>query len=132
MNKNNYRIGEITMEMSVHLHPDVFDIVNKGVKNIEVRVNDKKRRKLKVGDDLIFLKRPLENESIQAKVIGLDYYDNFKELINHYEMKRVYLPNYTKEMWLKEMSRFYTEKQQEEYGVVAIRFKLKNKDKKGR
>ena len=32
------------MEMEVHLHPDVFDIVSDGVKDIEVRVNDLKRR----------------------------------------------------------------------------------------
>ncbi len=111
------------MEMIVHLHPDVFEIVKSGIKNVEVRVNDEKRRKLKVGDTLIFLKRPLEDESIKAIVEGLEYYDNFKELVNHYDMKRIYLEEYTKEMYLKEMERFYTEEEQKEYGVVAILFR---------
>ena len=110
------------MEMNVHLHPDVFEIVKQGVKDIEVRVNDEKRRKLKVGDTLVFLKRPLEDESIKAKVIGLEYYDNFIELVNHYDMKRIYLDGYTKENYLKEMARFYTDEEQKEYGVVAIIF----------
>lgn len=118
-----FNIGGINMEMKVHLHEDVFEIVKKGIKNVEVRVNDEKRRKLKVGDTLIFLKRPLEDEEIHAKVIGLDYYDNFSELVDHYEMKRIYLENYTKEMYLKEMSRFYTDEEQAENGVVAIIFK---------
>lgn len=113
------------MKMKVHLHPDVFDIVSKGVKDIEVRVNDEKRRKLKVGDDLIFLKRPFDEESIYAKVVGLDYYNSFSELIENYEMARIYLPNYTKEMWLKEMARFYSDDEQYKYGVVAIKF-IKN------
>lgn len=59
------------MEMKVHLHSDVFEIVRNGIKDIEVRVNDEKRRKLSVGDTLYFLKRPLEEESIRATVVGL-------------------------------------------------------------
>lgn len=110
------------MEMIVHLHTDVFEIVKKGIKDIEVRVNDEKRRKLNVGDSLVFLKRPLEDEMIKVKVKSLEYYDNFKELVNHYDMKRIYLEGYTKEMYLKEMERFYTEDEQKKYGVVAIIF----------
>lgn len=110
------------MEMIVHLHSDVFEIVKKGIKDIEVRVNDEKRRKLNVGDSLVFLKRPLEDEMIKLKVKSLEYYDNFKELVNHYDMKRIYLEGYTKEMYLKEMERFYTEDEQKKYGVVAIIF----------
>ena len=110
------------MEMIVHLHPDVFEIVQKGVKDIEVRVNDEKRRKLKVGDTLIFLKRPLEDEKIVKKVKALEYYDDFKELVKHYDMKRIYLENYTSEEYLKEMARFYTQEEQDEFGVVAIIF----------
>lgn len=110
------------MEMKVHLHSDVFEIVKNGIKDIEVRVNDEKRRKLHVGDTLIFLKRPLEDEFIIKTVKALEYYDDFEELVRHYEMKRIYLDGYTKEMYLKEMSRFYTKEEQEEFGVVAIIF----------
>lgn len=110
------------METKVHLHPDVFEIVKQGIKDVEVRVNDEKRRKLHVGDTLIFLKRPLEDEQIVKKVKALEYYDNFKELVEYYEMKRIYLENYTKEMYLNEMARFYTQEEQDEYGVVAIIF----------
>ena len=31
------------MEMIIHLHPDVFEIVKNKTKDIEVRVNDEKR-----------------------------------------------------------------------------------------
>ncbi len=111
------------MEMIVHLDNDVFEIVKNGSKDIEVRLNDEKRRQLSVGDTLVFLKRPLDDEEIKALVTGLDYYDSFNELVKHYEMKRLYLESYTKEMWLKEMERFYTEEDQAKYGVVAIKFK---------
>ncbi len=111
------------MEMVVHLNPEIFDIVKTGSKNIEVRINDEKRRQLKVGDTLVFLKRPDDNEEIRAIVTSLDYYDNFNELVNHYEMERLYLSSYSKEMFLDELAKFYTLEEQEKYGVVAIGFK---------
>lgn len=114
------------MEMVVHLDKEVFDIVKNGKKDIEVRVNDLKRRKLKVGDTLIFLKRPNNDEEIKAEVLALDYYDTFSSLVNNYEMGRLYLDNYTKENWLKLINRFYTLEEQKEWGVVAITFKKFN------
>ena len=110
------------MEMKVHLHADVFEIVKMGKKDIEVRINDEKRRQLKVGDTLVFLKRPFDDEEIRAKVVGLEYYDYFDNLVNNYDMERIYLKGYTKEQYLNEMKRFYTREEQEENGVVAIIF----------
>ena len=111
------------MEMIIHLDSDVFETVDKGFKNVEGRVNDEKRRKLKIGDTLIFLKRPLDDEEIKAKVVDLKYYNDFSSLVDDLEMKRIYLENYTKEMYLKEMERFYSIEEQQNYGVVAIVFK---------
>ena len=115
-------IGGIFMEMKVHLHADVFEIVKQGKKDIEVRINDEKRRQLKVGDTLVFLKRPNDDEEIRAKVVALEYYDYFHNLVDHYDMERIYLKGYTKEQYLDEMKRFYTMEEQEENGVVAILF----------
>ncbi len=110
------------MEIKVHLHSDVFDIVKDGKKDIEVRINDEKRRLLKVGDTLVFLKRPNDDEMIRAKVVGLDYYDYFSDLVDNYDMERIYLKGYTKDKYLDEMKRFYTLEEQEKNGVVAIIF----------
>lgn len=115
------------MEMKVHLHPDVYEIVKQGSKNVEARVNDEKRRKLKVGDTLIFLKRPLEEEYCIAKVTNLKYFDTFKDMGKYYDFKRLYLEDYTMDMWLKELSRFYSDEEIKKYGVVAIEFELEKK-----
>ena len=58
-------------------------------KNIEVRVNDVKRRKLNVGDTLIFLKKSNEDEEIRVKVTALDYYVAFELLVCNYEIERI-------------------------------------------
>ena len=112
------------MEMKVHLHSDVFDIVKVGDKDVEARLYDEKRKKLNIGDTLLFLRRPLEDEIITAEVIDLVRYKTFEELVEDYDMKRLYLDGYTKEMYLNEMSRFYTKEDQEKNGVLAIVFKV--------
>lgn len=110
------------MEMIVHLDEDVFEVVKEGIKNIEVRVNDEKRRKLGVGDKLIFLKRPLEKEIIKSVVKKMEYYDSFDELVRNYDMSRLYLASYSKDEFLKLLERFYSVDEQNKYGVVAIFF----------
>ena len=107
-----------------HLDADVFEVVKNGSKKVEVRVYDEKRRKMKIGDELIFLKRPLEKEKIVTKIVGLKIYNNFIELVKDYEMKELYLSEFSKEDFVKLLERFYSEEEQEKYGVVAIEFEV--------
>ena len=111
------------MQMIVHLDSDIFDIVDKEVKNIECRLNDEKRRKLKIGDKLIFLKRPDDIEKIEVIIEDLVYYDNFDDMVKDYAIEQMYLPGFTKENFINLLSRFYSKEEQEKYGVVAIKFK---------
>lgn len=109
--------------MEVHLHPEVFDIVSIGDKDVEIRVNDEKRRKLKVGDKLVFLKRPDEVQKIYATITNLVYFNNFSEVVDNYEMKRIYLDKTTKDEYINLMKKFYSDEEVNKYGVVAIEFK---------
>lgn len=111
------------MEMIIHLDSDIFETVDKGFKNVEGRVNDEKRRKLSIGDKLIFLKRPDEIEKIEAIVEDLVYYKDFNEMIKDYSMKEIYLDKYSKDYYLELIKRFYSDEEINKYGVVAIKFK---------
>lgn len=110
------------MEMQFHLDSNIFELVKNGTKDIEVRINDEKRRNLHIGDTLVFLKRPHDDEKLVKKVTSLEYYQNFIELVDHYEMKRLYLDEYSQEQFLELLHQFYTQEEQEEFGVVAIGF----------
>jgi ASC-1-like (ASCH) protein len=112
------------MEMIVHLDSDIFDIIVNKDKDVEIRLNDEKRRKLKIGDKLVFLKRPDDIESISATVTNLVYFDSFIDVTNYYDMKRIYLDNTSKEDYINLMKRFYSDEEVSKYGVVAIEFKL--------
>ena len=111
------------MEMYVHLDSDIFDVVDRRIKCIEARINDEKRKKLNIGDKIIFLRRPDDIDRIEAIVEDLVYYNNFKEMVNYYSMDELYTNNYSKENFLNLLKRFYTDDEQEMYGVVAIKFK---------
>lgn len=110
--------------MEFHLDSDIFDIIVNKDKDVEIRLNDEKRRKLKIGDTLVFLKRPDDIESISATVTNLVYFDSFIDVTNYYDMKRVYLDNTSKEDYINLMKRFYSDEDVSKYGVVAIEFKL--------
>ena len=84
----------------------------------------KKRRKLKIGDTLIFLKRPEEKESIKAKVINLEYFNTLEEVVNNYEMDRIITKDYNKESYIELMKRFYSDEEIDNYGIVVISFDI--------
>ena len=110
--------------MEFHLDSDIFDIVSNGIKDVEVRLNDEKRSILNVGDKLVFLKRPDDIESISATITNLVYFNNFSEVVEYYDMKRIYLDSASKEDYINLMKRFYSDEAVNKYGVVAIEFKL--------
>ena len=108
------------MEMICHLDEDIFSLVKDGIKDVEVRVNDEKRRKLSIGDNVVFLNRGNESETLSTTITSLDYYDNFESLVKNYSIERMYKEGLSKEDFIKLLERFYTKEEQEEYGVVAL------------
>ena len=110
------------MEMVFHLHKDIFNIVKYGKKDVEIRLNDSKRRKLNVGDTLVFINCGDENEKIRAKVNKLLYFKDFTEVLKYYKMEKIYLKEATKEEYLELMNKFYSDEEVEKYGVVSIEF----------
>ena len=109
--------------MIIHLDSDIFDIVLNGTKNIECRVNDEKRRKLKIGDTLTFLRRPDDIDKIDTIIEDLVYFDTFEQLVDNYNIEQIYLKDYTKEDFINLIKRFYSDEEISKYGVVAIKFK---------
>lgn len=113
------------MEMIIHLDSDIFDLVNNGTKTIEGRVNDEKRRKLSIGDRLIFVNREDDNNIIESIVEDLIYFNNFEEMVEKFDIKYLYKESYTKNDYLDLIKRFYKDEEIKKNGVVAIIFKKK-------
>ena len=107
------------------LKEEYFNYILHGTKKIEIRLNDEKRKQIKLGDTIRFLKEPEKTESFDATVIGLLNYPNFNELFNDFDMSILCDKSYTKEKLLNVLEEFYTPEKQEKYGVLGIKLKLK-------
>lgn len=110
--------------MQIHLDPEIYELVKNGTKNVEARVNDEKRRRIKIGDKIEVLKRPEEVESLWVRVTNLIPYKNFEEITVKYPIERLYSSDYSKEEYLALFPKFYTQEEIDKYGTVAIEFEI--------
>ena len=70
------------IEHTMHLKKIYFDMFLHGVKTIELRLLDEKRKKIQFGDAIRFICNENESESFVMNVCGLVYAKTFKELFD--------------------------------------------------
>ena len=68
-------------EMS--LRPEPFEQILRGEKTIELRLYDGKRRKIRIGDTIIFTNTKDESRKIEAVVRDIHIFDSFAELFQN-------------------------------------------------
>lgn len=111
--------------MNIHnmkLNSQPFRMIKNGRKTVELRLYDEKRRKLKLGDKIIF--ESLENgETITVTVLALHIYESFAELYKHFDKVAM---GYNDDEIAKpdDMNEYYTPENQIKYGVVGIEISL--------
>lgn len=107
-----------THEMKLHASP--FEKIKSGVKNIELRLFDEKRQKIKAGDDIIFT-NTASGEKMRASVKKLHLFGSFEEL---YKTLPLLQCGYTAEdidtAHPSDMEQYYSAEEQSKYGIVGI------------
>ncbi len=101
-----------------------FEDIKKGEKKIELRLYDKKRRKVKIGDKIEFSKLPDLKEKITVDVEALLLYKNFSELIGDISAKDLGYREEDKDYLIESMYDYYTKKEEKRWGVVGIKISL--------
>ena len=96
-----------------------FNAIKNGEKDIEIRLNDEKRQLIKIGD-IIEFKNLDTDETINVEVINLYKYDNFDELFNSFDKKRLGLKETDN---VSIMNNFYTLDEQNRYEALGIQIK---------
>ena len=109
------------MEHVLKLQSKYFDYIKNGTKRIELRLYDEKRRKINIGDTIIFQKEPELDTSMKVKVVGLLRYNTFEELFKDFNIEIMADKSMTKQELLNVLQEFYTPEKQEQYGVLGIR-----------
>lgn len=111
--------------MNIHrmnLQPEYLSYVIDGTKRIELRLFDEKRRKIKIGDKIIFYSNG--GDEITCTVIGLLRYANFESLFNDFDMAMLADAATSRNKVLNDLGAFYPAEKQAELGVLGIRFEL--------
>lgn len=112
------------MTHEMRLHDEPFTLIKNGTKTIEMRLYDEKRREIHEGDSIEFTNR-ITNEKIMTDVIKLHIYKSFKELYEHFnKISLGYKEN--EEANPEDMKSYYSQEEQDKYGVVGIELKLRS------
>ena len=107
------------------LHPHPFSMIANGTKTIELRLLDEKRKKIAVGDTLIFQNTQDQAAVLSCTVKKLHIFADFEELYRSLPLDRCgYLPHEMQNACAKDMELYYSAEKQKEYGVVGIEIAL--------
>lgn len=104
------------------LHTQPFNSIKNGMKTIEMRLYDEKRKTFKSNDYIIF-ENISTKENIKTKIIKLHLFKNFDELYHSFDKQKL---GYSKDEIAKpeDMERYYSKEEQSKYGVVGIEVEL--------
>ena len=108
----------------MRLQTEPFERIKSGIKTLELRINDPKRRHLRMGDTITFHKLPEENETITVTVTGLFPFPSFAALFDALPPQWLGYTDADRD-WLETSVRdIYPAEEEAEYGVLGIRIKL--------
>ena len=108
----------------MNLNPAYFDLISRGDKVLEGRLNDEKRQKFEIGDIITFYKEPERKETIKAIILDKYLFDNFDEMANSLDKSELGFEKSSKEEMVQVYRTIYTLEDENKYGVVIFRIKL--------
>jgi len=105
-------------KISINVQEPYYSFIINGQKTVEGRLNKGKFASIQKGDNLI-----LAPENIEFEVVEKNIYKTFKEMIESEGVRNV-IPDITDiEEATNVYYKFYTEEQEKEFGVAAIKIK---------
>ena len=108
----------------MNLNPEPFLSVKNGYKFIELRLYDKKRQSICIGDEIQFLCEAFPKEVLTKEVVYLHRFENFEELYRELPLLKCgYTPFTLLSANPEDMEFYYTKEQQKKCGVVGIELK---------
>lgn len=111
------------------LNPSPFEKIASGRKTVELRLYDHKRRKIDIGDRIIFTNLEDPEQKIAVKVTSLHRYATFEDLFNDIPLEKCGNDaSETPEGVAAGMKRYYSDDQVKQYGALGIEIELDDLD----
>ncbi len=109
----------------MNLHAAPFDMIERGIKTIELRLYDEKRRLIKVGNEIVFTHSKDPARILHCRVTALHIFASFAELYANLPLLKC---GYTEDDIATadpaDMDLYYTREAQAANGVVGIEIEL--------
>ncbi|MCH5171916.1 MAG: hypothetical protein J1F31_03695 [Erysipelotrichales bacterium] len=118
------------MEHNMNLYNDAFEMIKLKIKTIEMRLNDEKRKKIKIGDIICF-QNIKTKDKIYAKVINLYNFESFDELYKQFPKTALGYKD-DEDANPSDMLEYYSIDQIKKYGVLGIEISLFESNKSRR
>ena len=99
-----------------------FNLILNGKKTAEVRLLDNKRKKVKIGDEIVFIYIEDMNQKIYVTVTDIIYTSSFKEVPIKIGFGRLGFMSHNTKEYVEYMYNFYSPQQERELGVVVLCF----------
>ena len=110
------------MRHEMKLNNTPFASIKNKTKTIELRLNDDKRQKINVGDEIEFINN-VTSEKLLVDVVNLHRFDSFSELYKHFD-KILLGYDESEQSVARDMEEYYSKDEQKEYGVLGIEIKV--------
>lgn len=102
-----------------------FSMIACGKKDIELRLYDEKRQKIKQGDLICFVHAEDESRTLTCRVFALHRFPTFAKLYQALPLDRCgYTEQALKDARPEDMELYYSKEEQAKYGVVGIEIVL--------
>lgn len=93
-----------------------------GKKVIESRLYDEKRQQISIGDQIVFSENENPKNTVITVVKGLLRYQTFKELFADHDP--LLFGENSRDFLLTQIKSFYSDEDEQKYGVVGVRLEL--------
>ncbi len=103
----------------MRLQENPFERIKNGTKTVEFRLYDEKRKQIKIGDKIEFSKLPDMTEKLLVEVLDLYREESFEKLF-----RKLFTDEEEIVEKVKGMYRFYSQEEQNKYGVLGIKIKV--------
>ena len=115
-------LPNLNCRFSMSLRPEYYEMVLSGEKDIELRLYDEKRRKMRNGDTVLIYDAQNRNNYIRAKIVRLHIAKSFADLNTKISMPRTGFASLNALM--SAISKFYDIEMESKYGIVGIELEI--------
>ncbi|MBE5738126.1 MAG: GNAT family N-acetyltransferase [Clostridiales bacterium] len=107
------------------LQPKYFDMVKAGKKVLEGRLNDEKRRQMKIGDYIIFENVENREDRLRVKIVDKYLFDNFDQMTLFIDKEQLgFDKNDSDEKVIDVYRNIYSKEDEEKYGVLILKIEI--------